>query len=63
MGSLRDYVDPFVLGWIHYALGNHDAMFASLERGYVVRSPPMAFLVQARRCLWQRVAPTPGTKD
>ncbi|MEO5989563.1 MAG: protein kinase [Candidatus Eisenbacteria bacterium] len=54
--SRTDYVDPFVIAWIHYVHGDHDAMFASLERAYVVRSPLMAFLVQARRFLWRQVA-------
>jgi serine/threonine protein kinase/tetratricopeptide (TPR) repeat protein len=53
--SRMDYVDPFVIAWIHYVLGNYDAMFASLERAYDVRSPLMPFLVQARRFLWRQV--------
>ena len=46
--SRTGYVDPFVLAWIHYVLGDHNAMFASLERAYAVRAPLMAFLSQMR---------------
>jgi adenylate cyclase len=51
--SRTEYVDPFALAWLHEALGNQDAMFESLERGYHVRAPGMVFLVQARRFLWR----------
>ena len=54
--SQTGYIDPFVIAWLHYVLGDHDAMFASLERAYEVRSPLMVFLVQARRFLWREVA-------
>ena len=53
--SRTDYVDPFVIAGFHYALGDHDAMFASLERAHVVRSPLMAILLQARGFLWRKV--------
>ena len=46
---------PFVLAWIHYELGDHDAMFASLERAYAVRAPLMAFLSQMRLFLLRQV--------
>ncbi|MDZ4804527.1 MAG: protein kinase [Candidatus Eisenbacteria bacterium] len=51
--SRTGYVDPFVVAWMHYALHDHDAMFASLERAHGIRSPLMVFLVQARRFLWR----------
>ena len=51
--SRPGYVDPFVIAWLHYVLGDCDAMFASLERGYEVRSPLMVFLLQARQFLWR----------
>jgi serine/threonine protein kinase len=50
-----EYVDPFALAYFHYALGDHDAMFESLERGYQVRVPGMVFLLQARPFLWRDV--------
>ena len=51
--SRPGYVDPFVIAWLHYVLGDYDAMFASLGRGYEVRSPLMVFLLQARQFLWR----------
>ncbi len=48
-----EYVDPFAIAWIHESLGDHEAMFASLERGYEVRAPAMVFLLQARQFLWR----------
>jgi serine/threonine protein kinase len=51
-----EYVDPFALASFHYALGDHDAMFESLERGYQVRAPGMVFLKQVRPFLWRDVA-------
>ena len=54
--SRSGYVDPLVLAWIQYALHDHDAMFASLERAHDVRSPLMVFLLQIRRFLWREVA-------
>ncbi len=57
--SRTEYVDPFVIASCHYALGDHDAMFASLERGLVLRSPLMAILLQVRRFLWRHVATDP----
>jgi hypothetical protein len=53
--SRTEYVDPFAIASVHHALGDHDAMFASLERGYVMRAPGMVFLLQARRFLWRDV--------
>ncbi len=53
------YVDPFVIAWLHYVLGDHDAMFASLERGYEARSPLMAFLLQSRKFLWREASSDP----
>ena len=44
-----------MIAQLQYGLGDHDAMFASLERAYVLRSPLMAILVQARRFLWREV--------
>src|SRR5205085_8211916 len=61
--SRTDYVDPFVIAWVHYALGDHSAMFASLERAYVVRSPLMPFLLQARRFLWREVGADPRYEE
>jgi serine/threonine protein kinase/tetratricopeptide (TPR) repeat protein len=51
--SQTEYVDPFALAWLQDLLGNRDAMFESLERGYHVRAPGMVFLVQARQFLWR----------
>jgi hypothetical protein len=48
-------VDSFALASLYYALGDHDAMFESLERGYKVRAPGMVFLLQARPFLWRDV--------
>ena len=53
--SRTEFVDPLAIAWVHNVLGDHDAMFACLERGYVVRAPGMVFLVQARRFLWRDV--------
>jgi len=57
--SRTAYIDPFVIAWCHYALGDRDAMFASLERAYMVRSPLMPFLLQARRFLWREAGADP----
>ena len=51
--SRTEYVDPLAIAWLYQVLGDHDAMFASLERGYEVRAPGMVFLVQAKRFLWR----------
>ncbi|MEO5618079.1 MAG: protein kinase, partial [Candidatus Eisenbacteria bacterium] len=61
--SRTDHIDPFVIAWIHYVLDDHDAMFTCLERAYVVRSPLMAFLVQARRFLWRKVGTDPRYEE
>jgi tetratricopeptide (TPR) repeat protein len=53
--SRTKYVDPVAIAWVHHVLGDYDAMFASLERGYAARAPGMVFLVQARRFLWREV--------
>jgi serine/threonine protein kinase/Tfp pilus assembly protein PilF len=53
--SRTAFVDPFVLAWVHYVLGNHNAMFASLERAYVTRTPLMAFVLQMRSFLLRQV--------
>ncbi len=57
--SRTDHVDPCVLAWIHYALGDMDAMYASLDRAYTVRSPLMPFILQSRRFLWRQVGGDP----
>jgi serine/threonine protein kinase len=54
--SRTGYVDPVVIAGLHYELGDQDSMFASLERGYEVRSPMMVFLLQVRRVFWREVA-------
>jgi hypothetical protein len=54
--SRTGYVDPFVIAWLHYELGHHDEMFASLEHGYETRAPLMVFLLQARRFFWREAA-------
>jgi len=51
--SRTGYVDPFVMAWLHYELHDHDAMFASLEGGYELRSPLMVYLGQVRGFLWR----------
>jgi hypothetical protein len=48
-----------VIAWLHYELGDHDAMFASLEHGYELRSPLMVFLLQSRPFLWREAAGDP----
>jgi serine/threonine protein kinase/Tfp pilus assembly protein PilF len=53
--SRTEYVDPFAFVWFHHALGDHDAMFERMERGYQVRAPGMVFLLQAQRFLWREV--------
>jgi serine/threonine protein kinase len=54
--SRTEYVDPFAIAWIYDALGDHEAMFTSLDRGYEVRAPAMVFLLQARQFLWRDAA-------
>jgi serine/threonine protein kinase/tetratricopeptide (TPR) repeat protein len=51
--SRTGFVDPVVIAWLHYVLRDHDTMFASLERGYELRSPLMVFLGQLSRFLWR----------
>jgi len=57
--SRTGYVDPVVLAWLHYLLGDHDAMFRCMEAGYEQRSPTMPFLGQLRRFLWREVSHDP----
>ncbi len=57
--SRTGFVDPFVIAWLHYVLGDHESMFACLERAYEARSPLMVFLLQARQFLWREVALDP----
>ena len=51
--SRTDYVDPFVVAWLHYVLGEYDAMFTCLDAAYEMRSPLMVFLGQVRQFLWR----------
>jgi len=51
--SRTGHVDPVVIAWLHEALGDRDAMFQCLERGYATRSPLMPFLGQLRGFLWR----------
>jgi len=53
--SRTEYVDPLAIAWIQYALGDHNAMFASLERGSEVRAPTMVFLRQVGQFLLREV--------
>jgi tetratricopeptide (TPR) repeat protein len=57
--SRTSYVDPFAIADIHYSMRHHDAMFQELDRGWELRSPTMAYVLQARRFLWRDVASDP----
>ena len=57
--SRTSYVDPFAIADIHYSMRHYDAMFQELDRGWELRSPTMAYVLQARRFLWRDVASDP----
>jgi tetratricopeptide (TPR) repeat protein len=53
------FVDPAAIAGLYYALGNADATFAALERGFALRTPLMASLLQMRSFLWRDIADDP----
>jgi serine/threonine protein kinase/Flp pilus assembly protein TadD len=57
--SRTAYVEPIAIAWMHVALGDHDAAFAELERGYALRSPLMPALLQVRPYIWREIADDP----
>jgi hypothetical protein len=50
------------MAWLHYMLGEHDAMFTWAEAGHEQRSPLMPFLGQLRRFLWREVSDDPRSE-
>jgi tetratricopeptide (TPR) repeat protein len=57
--SRTGFVDPLVMAWLHYMLGERDAMFTCIEAGHEQRSPLMPFIGQLRRVLWREVSDDP----
>jgi len=53
------FVDPAAIAGLHYALGDVDATFATLERGFTLRSPLMASLLTMRSFMWRDIADDP----
>jgi tetratricopeptide (TPR) repeat protein len=63
-GEAKDaYVDPVSIAWLHMALGERDAAFEALERGYTLRAPVMSALLQVRDFLWRDMADDPRYAD
>jgi len=61
--SRTGYVDPVVVAQVQFALRDHDAMFASLERACKIRSPLMVFLLQFRPFMWREVGADPRYEE
>ena len=57
--SRTAFVEPVAIAWVHYALGEHDAALAELERGYELHSPLMPALLQVRPFIWRDIADDP----
>ncbi len=53
------FVDPAAIAGLYDALGDVDATFATLERGFALRSPLMASLVAMRPFMWRDIADDP----
>jgi len=53
------FVDPAAIAGLHYALGDFDATFATLERGFTLRSPLMASLLTMRAFMWRDIGDDP----
>jgi tetratricopeptide (TPR) repeat protein len=57
--SRTAFVEPVAIAWVHYALGDFDAVIAELERGFALHSPLMPAMLQAGAYLWRGIAGDP----
>ena len=57
--SKTAFIEPVAIAWVHYALGDFDAVIAELERGFALHSPLMPAMLQAGAYLWRGIADDP----